>query len=248
MNNLLKNKTILVTGCGKGIGFNFTTFALKQGAVVLGITRSKLDLKKFRSQSNLKVFIGDVNNTNQIKKVFDYAKKNKIKINCLVNNSGIRHRESFLKISEKNLRKTFENNFFSIFKISQLFLNNCFKKKMTNISVVNISSIVGKKGFSELTAYASSKSALYGLTKSLCAEYAHLNYRFNLIEPGFTKTSYYKKFKKRKKLYNWTISRIPSGRWGDPENISNLIGFLLSDNSSYINGEAIAVDGGWTNT
>ena len=199
MNNLLKNKTILVTGCGKGIGFDFTKFALSQGAYILGITRSKSDLKKFKSLSNAKVFIGNVNNKTHIKKIFEFSKSKKIDINCLVNNSGVRHREKFLKISENRLRETFENNFFSIFKTSQFFLDYCLKKKIKNVSIVNIASIVGNKGFSELTAYASSKSALYGLTKSLCAEYAHLNYRFNLIEPGFTKTSYYKKFKKKKK-------------------------------------------------
>ena len=69
--------------------------------------------------------------------------------------------------------------------------------------------------------------------------------RANCISPGFTKTSFYTKFKKNKKLYNWTLSRIPSRRWGEPKEVSNLICFLLSNNSNYINGEDISIDGGW---
>ena len=72
--------------------------------------------------------------------------------------------------------------------------------------------------------------------------------RANSISPGFTKTSFYQKFKKKKKLYNWTLSRIPMKRWGNSEEISNLILFVLSDKSKYINGENISVDGGWINS
>ena len=74
------------------------------------------------------------------------------------------------------------------------------------------------------------------------------NIRANLISPGFTKTSYYKKFKKKTKLYKWTLSRIPMDRWGSSIEISKLISFLISDDSSYINGENINIDGGWTNS
>ena len=70
--------------------------------------------------------------------------------------------------------------------------------------------------------------------------------RANTINPGFTKTSFYKKFKKEK-IYNWTISRIPLKRWGEANEIANLVEFLLSDKSSYINGETINIDGGWSN-
>ena len=73
------------------------------------------------------------------------------------------------------------------------------------------------------------------------------NVRANVVNPGFTKTSYFKKFKSKKKLYNWTLSRIPMNRWGEPEEIASLICFLLSKKSSYITGEEINIDGGWTN-
>ena len=111
-------------------------------------------------------------------------------------------------------------------------------------SVINIGSIVGDKGFNELSGYGSTKKALEGLTKCLSVEMGQKKIRFNCINPGFTKTSYYNKFKK-KNLYSWTLNKIALNRWAESSEISNLVQFLLSDESSYINGETINIDGGW---
>ena len=119
------------------------------------------------------------------------------------------------------------------------------KLKKAKGSIVNMGSIVGQNGFSELAGYASTKSALVGLTKSFAVEMASSNIRANLINPGFIKTSYFEKFKKKKKLYKWTLNRIPQKRWGDPKEISHMVCFLLSDFSSYITGSSIDIDGGW---
>ena len=139
----------------------------------------------------------------------------------------------------------FNTNFFSIFEYMQIY-SKYLRQKKTSGSIVNIGSIVGNNGFSELSGYASTKTALIGLTKSFAVEMAKNNIRANLVSPGFIKTSYFKKFRKKSKLYNWTLSRIPQKRWGRPEEVTNLICFLLSDLSSYINGTNINVDGGWT--
>ena len=122
---------------------------------------------------------------------------------------------------------------FSIFQLMQLFSKNLIKKKLSG-SIVNISSIVGQTGFDELASYGSSKGALISLTKCFAVEMAKKNIRSNSISPGFTKTTFYKPFKKIKKLYSWTLSRIPQKRWGEPKEISELIHFLISDNSNYI--------------
>ena len=141
----------------------------------------------------------------------------------------------------------FEVNFYSIFNILQLVTKYWLKKKIKG-NVVNISSIVGQIGFNQLSAYASSKGALISLTKSFALEFSKNGIRANSISPGFTKTSFYKKFKKNKKLYKWTLSRIPQQRWGNPEEVSNMISFLISDQCNYLNGENINVDGGWLNS
>ena len=129
----------------------------------------------------------------------------------------------------------------------QIFTKYLLKKKLKG-SIVNLGSIVGPQGFKDLTGYASTKSAIAGLTKSFAAEMANKNIRANTVNPGFTKSSFYKKFKQKKSLYKWTLSRIPQSRWGEPNEIANLICFLISENSSYITGESINIDGGWSNS
>lgn len=239
-----KTNNILVTGAGKGIGQATTNLLISKGSYVYALIKNKEDNKKFRKYENLKIINGDVNNLNLIKKIFNEANKNRRIITGLVNNAGIRQRKSFLKINKIDLDNVFDTNFFSVFYLMQMFTKNLIKKK-TPGAIVNISSIVGQTGFAELSSYASTKGAIISLTKCFAIEMAKYKIRANSVSPGFTETSYYKKFKKKQKLYNWTLSRIPLKRWGKSEEISNLIIFLLSKNSSYINGENINIDGGW---
>lgn len=243
---ILKNKNILITGAGKGIGFDSVRNCIEEGAFVYALIKDKKDKKKFNifSKNSYKVFVGNVTNKKFIEFIFKNSIKSKKIINGVVNNAGIRFRKKFSLITKKELNEVFKVNFFSIFFLIQIFRDNLFKVKKKG-SIVNITSIVGQLGFKELSAYASSKGALMSLTKSLATELSSEGIRLNSISPGFTKTSYYEKFKKKKKLYKWTLSRIPMRRWGTSEEISKLISFLISDNSTYINGENINIDGGW---
>ncbi len=242
---MLQNKNIIVTGVGKGLGYDLLKKIISYNGYVYGITRSKKDLKKFDKINNCKVFIGDVKNKNIFLKIIKQANKDKKKINGIVNNAGERQRIKFKKINQKKIKDLFDNNFFSIFQIMQIYSSYAIEKKISG-SVVNIGSIVGEQGFSELTGYASTKTALIGLTKSFAVEMSKNNLRANIVNPGFVKTSYFEKFKKNKSLYKWTLSRIPQKRWGRADEVSNLICFLLSDLSTYINGTNINIDGGWT--
>lgn len=244
---MLKNQKILITGVGKGLGKEIFLEALKEDAFVIGVTRSKKDLNEiYHFKGRYKFFYGDISRQATIKKIFEYLRRNNIKLTGLVNNAGIRQRKKFEKITRKDLRKIMENNFETPFLIIQKFFENC--DKMKNCSIVNIGSIVGENGLSELSGYGSSKAALNGLTKCLMSEFSE-NYRkirINCINPGFVKTSFYQKFKKKKKLYNWTLNKTPLKRWADSKEISNLIIFLLSNKATYINGQSINIDGGWT--
>ena len=243
---ILRRKNILITGAGKGIGFDSVKNCIREGAFVYALIKNKNDKKKFNifHKNSYKVIVGNVNNNKLILKIFKDSIKSKKIISGLVNNAGMRFRKKFSLITEKELHEVFKVNFYSIFFLIQNYRNYLSKLKRKG-SVVNVSSIVGEIGFKELTAYASSKGALTSLTKSLASELSSEEIRLNSISPGFIKTSFYKKFKKKKKLYNWTLSRIPMNRWGSPEEISKLISFLISDDSSYINGENINIDGGW---
>ena len=239
-----KSKAILVTGGGKGIGKSIVDGLLKEGAYVYTIIKSKKDNKSFKKNINLKIYNGTVENEKLVKIIFKDSKKEKKIITGLVNNAGIRLRKDFNKISKKELSNIFNINFFAIFRIMQLFSDYLNGKKQKG-SIVNVASIVGHVGFKQLTAYASTKGALMSLTKSFASEMALHGIRANIVSPGFTKTSYYKKFKNNKKLYQWTLSRIPLKRWGESSEIANMIIFLLSDKSNYITGENVNIDGGW---
>jgi 2-deoxy-D-gluconate 3-dehydrogenase len=243
----LKNKNILITGAGKGIGESSLKNFIENGAYVYAIIKDPKDNYKFEKLKNTLIINGNVSNIKLIKSVIQRSIKDKKKINCVVNNAGIRHRKDFINISEKDLLKVFEVNFFSIFRILQLISKFWIKNKIEG-NVVNITSIVGQIGFKQLSAYASSKGALVSLTKSFALEFADFGIRANSLSPGFTKTSFYDKFKKNKTLYHWTLSRIPQKRWGSPNEISEMISFLLSDRCKYINGENINIDGGWMNS
>jgi len=239
----LKNKNILVTGVGKGLGKNMVESFVKSGAFVYGVTRSRSDINKLKNLKNLKVYLGDVRNIKLINKIFKQSIKDKKKINCLVNNAGIRQRLKFQKISDKKIKEVFDINFFSVFRIMRLYAKFCNENKI-NSSIVNIGSIVGETGFNELSGYSSTKGALKSMTQCFAVEYAK-KIRANIVNPGFIKTSYFEKFKKNKSLYDWTISKIPQNRWGESGEISSVVSFLLSDYSNYITGESINVDGGW---
>ena len=244
---ILKNKNILITGAGKGIGRACVNDFISKGGYVFALINQKKDNSKFKKHINLKIYNGNVNNQKIINKIFEESKKINKPINCLVNNAGLRLRKNFLKIRKDELRNVFETNFFSPLVIMQIFSKFLIKNKMKG-SLINMTSIVGKIGFDGLTGYASSKGALTSLTKSFAAEMSKYGINANNISPGFIKTSFYEKFKKdKKKLYNWTISRIPQKRWGEPREIAELASFILSNKSNYLNGETISIDGGWTN-
>ena len=252
---IIENKNLIISGIGKGIGRDMFIKSLEISRFTIGIVRDKKDFQsintfvKKKNKTNFKLFLGDIKNQFLIDNILKYLYKNKILINGLINNSGERQRKKFLQITNRDLKKIFENNFFSHFYFIQKLIKY-FKKNRNGIfSIVNVGSIVGVNGFAQLSGYAATKSALEALTKCLASEFANENIKVNIIHPGFIKTSYFKNFKKnKKKLYNWTLSRIPQKRWGDPADVTNLAMFLISDKSNYINGQSIVCDGGWVSS
>jgi NAD(P)-dependent dehydrogenase (short-subunit alcohol dehydrogenase family) len=239
-------KGVIVTGVGKGIGRQILNYFIEKEIFVYGITRNKKDIVDLLNNKYCKIYISDIRKINVVKKILKHSIKKKIEINGMINNAGIRQRISFDKLTNYNLKKVFDINFFSIFKIMKIYFSYCKKYKIKS-SIVNIGSIVGSVGFENLSGYSATKGALNSLTRSFAVEAAQYNIRANVVEPGFIKTSYYEKFRKTP-LYKWTLSRIPMKRWGESLEVSKLVYFLYSSDSSYITGETIAVDGGWKNS
>ena len=243
---MLKNKVVLITGVSKGIGLSCLKLCLENNAYVIGVSRGKFKQESLEKKynKNLKILYGDITKKTTLKKISNFQKKKNFDINCIVNNAGMRFRKKFLKIDIKNYKKVFDNNFFSIVSLTQEYIKKAIKKNKI-ISIVNLSSIVGTRGFEELSAYGSSKGALDAFTKCIAVEFPK-HVRINNICPGFTKSSYYQKFKRNKKLHNWTLKNIPIGRWADTDEIANLIIYLISNKSNYITGQNFYIDGGWT--
>ena len=153
------------------------------------------------------------------------------------------------KIKKSNLnlyRSIIETNAISNINIAKQVIESNLKEN-SKCSILFISSIVGARGFDELSTYAVSKSALEGFMRSAAVEYGCKGIQINCLAPGFIESSYAESFKKNnKELYEWTISQTPMQRWGKCEEIADLALFLISTKNSYMTGTVIYSDGGWT--
>lgn len=244
---MLSKKSVVISGAGKGFGFAIAKEFYNKGSTLALITRSAEDINKleqeFPGKNNI-FFQGDVSNECIVDEFFGEINSLIGSPDILINNAGIRFRKFFLETQLSDARKVMDQNFFSMFLMTKKFVELAKASKAR--SIVNISSIAGRNGVSELSNYVASKAAIIGWSKSLALELAEKNIRVNSISAGFCETSYFNAFKKNFELYQETIQKTPLNRWGTPEELAKLCIFLGSDESSFITGEDIAMDGGWS--
>lgn len=242
-------KYALVTGSSGGIGQAISKTLSKQGFVVFlhYFQNEKLvksldsQIKKGGGESYLIKI--DLNNPEEIKKMFEQIRKITERIDVLVNNAGIYFPYLIEDYPLENIIKIMNVNFTAIFLITQLALP--FLKKADSPSIINISSRLGKeKVVDKSSAYSASKAALIQFTKSCALEFRKYNIRANCVCPGFTRTDMNKKTLEQPKLIKKMEENIPSGRIGETQDIANMVSFLASNNANYINGESIGVNGG----
>ena len=251
MNNTLglKNKVAIITGAGKGIGKETAILFSKLGCKLALISRTEDDLFHLSKELNIDeknifIMVGDVSFEKTVQN-FVLQTYNKFgHIDILVNNAGMRFRKEFLDISYAEWQEVMNVNAGSTFLFCKEVGRYMVEQKSGKI--INMASIIGTLGLSELSGYGASKGAIISLTKSLAVEWAEYNINVNVIAPGFCKTSYADNFQKKTKLYNFTIDRTPMKKWGDSIDVANTIAFLSSDMSKYITGETINIDGGWS--
>ena len=244
---LLKDKVCIVTGAGKGFGEEMAKEFYAQGAKLALITRSQEDIDnlmvKFDSERVLSV-CGDVSDGNVVSQFISQTNNKFGVIDVLVNNAGMRFRKEFLDIGNDELDQVLNVNLKSVVSLCQKVLPHMVKNNGGKI--INMSSIAGTLGFSDLSGYVMSKAAIIGLTKSLAVEFAGKNIQINALAPGFCKTSYFEKFQENTELYDFTLSRIPMNRWGSSKEVADVCVFLASNMSNYMTGEVLKVDGGWS--
>ena len=236
-----KNKKILITGATGGIGeYLVKKFISLDGEVlVTGTNEKKLENLK-NEIPNIKVIKFDLSNHSEIESFVDDAISKLNGIDVLVNNAGITIDNLSLRMKNEEWQKVIDINLTSTFYLCK----NVIKKMLKNKSgkIVNITSIVGHTGNIGQSNYAASKAGIIAMSKSLAIEYAKKNININCISPGFIKTAMTEKLDDKYK--NAIISKIPSARLGEPDDIANAVLFLCSNQSNYINGETLHVNGG----
>lgn len=246
---MLKNKSALITGANRGIGFSILKRIAENGANIIACARKQDDLfekeisnisKKFNIK--IKPIYFDLSNENEI----EQGSKKIISLNwiidIIVNNAGINHVALFQMTSIKKMREIFNINFFSQILLTQKLLNIMIKNKKG--SIINISSNAAVECDAGRSGYSSSKAALIAWTKVLSKELGNFNIRVNAVSPGLTNTDMMKKDLSRKVIED-AIKRVPLKRAADPDEIAKVVLFLASDLSSYVNGEVISVTGGY---
>ena len=244
----LDEKICVITGAGKGLGKAIAEKYYLAGAKLALISRTGSDLDTLlreldMSSERVMTFAGDVSSLPVISEFIALVMEKFGTVDVLVNNAGMRFRKPFKDTSAEEFQNVMNVNFMSMVYMIQHLIPHFLDKK--NGKIINISSIAGINGFSELSAYVSSKAAINGFTRSLAVEYAAHGISVNAVAPGFCKSSYYDNFKKNQDLHQFTLDRTPENRWGECDEIANLCLYLASGMSSYINGEIIRIDGGW---
>jgi len=238
----LENKNIIVTGASGGIGNSIVKKLNEAGANILasGTRIEKLEELKKKFE-NIKILKFDISQSDKIEDFIENAtSKLGGSLDGLVNNAGITQDNLAIRMSLDEWQQVININLTSTFLMSKFAIKKMLKNKSGKI--VNITSVVGHTGNLGQANYTASKAGIVAMSKSLAIEYAKKNININCISPGFIKTAMTDKIDE--KFKEIIVSKIPSARLGEPDDIANAALFLSSDQSNYINGETLHVNGG----
>ena len=238
----LKDKNIIVTGASGGIGNSIVKKLSEFEANILA-TGTKIEkLEELKSKVNgIKILNFDISQSEKIEEfIEDASLQLGGKLDCIVNNAGLTKDNLSIRMSLDEWKKVIETNLTSTFLLSKFAIKKMLKNKSGKI--VNITSVVAHTGNVGQANYTASKAGIVAMSKTLAIEYAKKNINVNCISPGFIKTSMTDKLDE--KFKELILSKIPCLRLGEPEDVANAVLFLASDQSNYINGETIHVNGG----
>ncbi len=236
-------KVAIVTGASRGIGSAIAIALAEEGYnLVLNYRKSREELEALASTLKTETILvqGDVSNFKEAENIISTAKSTFGQIDLLVNNAGITKDNLILRMSEEDFDSVQNINLKGTFNctkhVSRIMLKQRFGK------IINISSIVGITGNMGQSNYAASKAGIIGFTKSIARELASRNITVNAIAPGFIQTKMSEAISEEAKQAS--LSSIPLGKFGQPEDVANMVVFLASDKANYITGQVIQVDGG----
>jgi 2-deoxy-D-gluconate 3-dehydrogenase len=236
----------LVTGASKGIGAEIAIALAAAGADLILLGRSSDSLAATRAKieglgRSASELICDLSDSNSVAALLPKLADQSIDI--LVNNAGTITRADAVDATLADWNLVFQTNLTSLFQISQVVARTMISKGRGRI--INIASLLSFQGGIRVTGYAASKHAVAGLTKALANEWGASGVTVNAIAPGYIITDNTEPLRQDAGRSAGILARIPMGRWGTPDDIAGVAVFLASPAARYINGEILAVDGGW---
>jgi len=238
------NKTAIITGSSRGIGAGCALYFAQRGwNVVLNYSRNEPSelLGRLKELDASYICVkGDVSVPEDAERIVKEAVAAFENIDVLINNAGITKDNLMLRMKAEDFTKVIDVNLTGSFLMTKYASAVMMKKRFGRI--INISSVVGLRGNAGQVNYSASKAGIIGLTKSVAKELAKRNVTCNAIAPGFIETEMTDVLSE--KVKETILKEIPSGKLGNTEDIAQLAYFLASEESGYITGQVIAVDGG----
>ena len=242
----MEEKVVLVTGGSRGIGKEVALKFAKEGYnVVTNYVSDKTDKEKLQKEfeeNGVKALVlkADVTKKEDVENLLSKAIAEFGKIDVLVNNAGITRDNLLIRMPEEDFDKVLETNLKGTFLVTKAVTKYMMKKRCG--SIINLSSVVGVAGNAGQSNYSASKAGIIGFTKSIAKELASRNIRANAVAPGFIETDMTEVLPEavKENIHN----QIPLKRMGTAKEVAELIYFLGSENSSYITGQVINIDGG----
>ena len=246
MNELLKDKVVIVTGAGRGIGQAIATLFAENGAVVYAndiredLFADWVGEVNNKAAGEVRPLVFDITSEAEARTAVMKVKKECGRIDGLVNNAGVEFNELIGMISRDNMEKMFNVNVFGTINLLQL-VSRIMGRQPEGGSIVNIASMTALRGNRGQLVYSATKGAVVSLTKSAAKELAPKKIRVNAIAPGLTNTAMMQQADPEK-LKN-RIDNICMGRLAEPTDIAKGCLFMISDLSEYVSGQILAVDG-----
>lgn len=239
-------KVALITGATRGIGKQIAITLAKSGYdIALNYRTENEELnntKKDIEDAGVKCFAvqGDVSKFEDCQRFVEEVISEFGKIDVLVNNAGITKDMLLMRMKKEDFEQVIDTNLVGTFNVTKNVISHMMKARIGRI--INISSVVGISGNAGQTNYSASKAGIIGFTKSLAKEVASRNINVNAVAPGFIETDMTGVLKDE--IKEEIAKNIPLKRMGKAEDVANLVKFLASEESSYITGQVINVDGG----
>ena len=240
------NGVALITGGGTGIGLSIAKklHSMKKTVVLVGRRKNKLLQAKKLLKSRCYIFENDISDLNSIPILVNNIEKKIGPIDILINNAGMHLRKIAIETTDEEWKNVIDTNLNSVFSLSRECAKKMIRRKKGNIILVG--SVTTIMGLPDVTAYATSKTALSGLARTLAIELGKYSINVNCICPGFIKTAIFTRVRKKDpNRFKKILSRTPLDRFGKVEDISNVVGFLCSPEAEFITGTTLPVDGGF---